>query len=343
VKGFLYLRKFRALIFIIASWYLSLAAQVSENNGEKPSNNDTLAPKNINSNLANYTIKNPVISGSLSFIVPGAGQIYTGNYVKSGFIIAFEVGLGLVANYQHTVDNDLDKIANSARDSFMLYQNNLKFDTIKTQTTKADSIVDTTFVGVGKRMQYDYARFQEKETRLLVYQCLTWAAGVYYFNLMDAVRNTGYFNDNRPRSPSTAGWLSAIPGLALGQIYNGSLDKAGLIFMTQWNLAYMIYNYITLMRICESNLLLLNDPASRENKESKDPNLSGLKDSWNAKYNDAFRNRNMYLWYSLGLWLYGIADAVVDAHLHDSGTKTRLEPDLIPDRKQVGLNLKVEF
>ena len=340
MKGLLYLRKFIALIFLIVICYLSLAAQVSENNGEKHIGNDTIAPKNITINLANYKIKDPVIAASLSFVVPGAGQIYTGNYVKSGLIIASEVVLGLVAYYQHTYDNHLDKIANSARDSFMIYQNSLKFDTIKTQTTKADSIVDTMFVGVGKRMQYDYARFQEQETRLLVYQCLSWAAGMYYFNLMDAVRNTGYFNDNRPRSPSTAFWLSAIPGLALGQIYNGSLDKAGLIFMTQCNLAYMIYNYITLMRVCENNLLLLSNPA---NRESKDPSVNTLKDSWNAKYNDAFRNRNMYLWYSLGLYMYGIFDAVVDAHLHDSGTKMKLEPDLIPDRKQVGLNLNVEF
>jgi hypothetical protein len=144
-----------------------------------------------------------------------------------------------------------------------------------------------------------------------------------------------------PAARQRPGWLSAIPGLALGQIYNGSLDKAGLIFMTQCNLAYMIYNYITLMRVCENNLILL---MIRPIKESKAPRAQAtLKDSWNAKHNDAFRNRNMYLWYSLGLYLYGIFDAVVDAHLHDSGTKMKLEPDLMPDRKQVGLNLNVEF
>jgi hypothetical protein len=340
VKGLLYLRKYIALIFIVVSWYLSLAAQVSENNGENQKTNDTIALKKNKIDQANYTVKSPVLAASLSFAVPGAGQVYTGNYVRSGLIVASEVALGLVAYYQHGYDKDLDKIANIVRDSFMIYKNSLKFDTIRTQTTKADSIIDTTFVGVGKRMQYDYARFQERKTRYLVYQCLTWAAGAYYFNIMDAVRNTGYFNDNRPRSPSTAFWLSAIPGLALGQIYNGSLDKAGLIFMTQCNLAYMIYNYITLMHICENNWILLNDPNSRE---SKDKNANTLRDSWNSQYLDAFRNRNMYLWYSLGLYIYGIFDAVVDAHLHDSGTKMKLEPDLMPDRKQVGLNLNVEF
>lgn len=342
MKGLLYLRKFIALIFILVSCYPSLAAQVSENNEEKQNSNDTIAPKNIKIDLANYKIKNPVIAASLSFVVPGAGQAYTGNYVKSGLILASEVALGLFAYDRHGYDNNLDKIANIDRDSFMVHQNNLYFDTTRNALGHGDSIttIDTTRGNIHWRMQYDFDRFQEQETRYLVYQCLTWAAGAYYFNILDALKNTGYFNDGKPRSPSKAFWLSAIPGLALGQIYNGSLDKAGLIFMTQCNLAYMIYNYITLARVCEHNLILLNDPAS---KESKDKSASSLKDSWNAKYNDAFRNRNMYLWYSLGLYLYGIFDAIVDAHLHDSGTKMKLEPDLMPDRKQVGLNLNVEF
>jgi hypothetical protein len=102
VKGLLYLRKFIALIFLIVICYLSLAAQVSENNGVKHIGNDTIAPKNITINLANYKIKDPVIATSLSFVVPGAGQAYTGNYVKSGLILASEVALGLFAYDRHT-------------------------------------------------------------------------------------------------------------------------------------------------------------------------------------------------------------------------------------------------
>jgi|GEM_PF-639625 hypothetical protein len=340
-KGPIYLRKLSGLIFIVVGCYLNLTAQVAvPGDGGKQNSNDTIAPKSVKINLADYKIKSPVIAASLSFVVPGAGQAYTGNYVKSGLILASEVALGLFAYNRNIYEKDLNRIANIARDSFMLCKDSviIKRDSVRTAT--GDTIFDTTFVGVGKRIQYDFARFNEQEARYLVYQCITWAAGVYYFNILDAIRNTGYFNDDKPRSPSTAGWLSAVPGLALGQIYNGSLDKAGLIFMTQCNLAYMVYNYNTLMRTCENNLIQLNDPASRE---SKAPGADQLKSSWDAKHNDAFRNRNMYLWYSLGLYFYGIFDAVVDAHLHDSGTKMKLEPDLMPNQKQVGLNLKGEF
>ena len=55
--------------------------------------------------------------------------------------------------------------------------------------------------------------------------------------------------------------------------------------------------------------------------------MTTLVTSWTSKYNDAFHNRNTYLWYSLGCWLYGIVDAVVDAHLHDASTKMKLEPE----------------
>jgi hypothetical protein len=51
----------------------------------------------------------------------------------------------------------------------------------------------------------------------------------------------------------------------------------------------------------------------------------------------------MYLWYSILFYFYGILDAVVDAHLHDAGAKMKLEPDLVPQNKQVGLTLTVPF
>ena len=317
-------------------------AQVSViDSAGKQNSNDTIAPKKVNIDLANYKIKNPVVAASLSFVIPGAGQAYTGNYVKSGLMLASEVILGLITYYQNEDDKFLNTVANSANDSFMVHQNSMNFDTSTSKTARGDSIsIDTIFVGIHYRLQYDFARFRELENRYVVYQCLTWEAGAYYFNIMDAIRNTGYFNDNRPRNPATAGWLSAIPGLALGQIYNGSLDKAGLIFMTQCNLAYMVYNYNKLMRICEDNLNVLQNPASRE---SKDSSASQLINSWNSKYNEAFRNRNMYLWYGLFSYFFGIFDAVVDAHLHDSSAKMKLEPDLMPIQKRFGLKLSVKF
>ena len=270
----------------------------------------------------------------MSVIIPGTGQLYTGNYVKSGLIIAGEVILGLYTVNRIAYANDLKTISDSLGNVYSRSK-----DSIWTSKDTAGK-QDTAYNRIHNRMPYDFASFQEREARYLTYQCITWAVGGYYFNILDALRNTGYFFDNRPRNPSTAGWLSMIPGLALGQIYNGSLDKAGLLLMIQGCLAYEVYNYSSLMRICENNLNLLQNPASIENR---DPSVTTLVTSWTSKYNDAFHNRNTYLWYSLGFWLYGIVDAVVDAHLHDASTKMKLEPDLSPELKRVGLTMKGEF
>ena len=101
----------------------------------------------------------------------------------------------------------------------------------------------------------------------------------------------------------------------------------------------MIYNYNTLMHICEDNLRKINSPTTRE---SKDQAAKELKDNWDSKRNEAFRNRNMWAWYSIGFYFYSIFDAIVDAHLHDAGKKMRLEPDLLPG-KGVGLHYKLTF
>jgi hypothetical protein len=51
----------------------------------------------------------------------------------------------------------------------------------------------------------------------------------------------------------------------------------------------------------------------------------------------------MWAWYSLVFYIYGVLDAVVDAHLHDAPTKMKLEPDLTPGQNKVGIRLKMNF
>ena len=203
-----------------------------------------------------------------------------------------------------------------------------------------DSIFeDTTFLSLHYQMKYDYNRFLERDNRYFLYQSLAWMGGFYYWNILDALKNTKFFMNDNSKKPSTAGWLAAIPALGLGQLYNSELSKAGMIFMVQANLAYMIYNYHTLMRICEDNLKKINSPFTRE---SKDQAATELRGSWDSKRNDAFRNRNMWAWYSIAFYFYSIFDAIVDAHLHDAAKKMKLEPDLLPG-KGIGLNYTLKF
>jgi hypothetical protein len=67
------------------------------------------------------------------------------------------------------------------------------------------------------------------------------------------------------------------------------------------------------------------------------------RDRWEYRRTNAFRNRNMFLWYSLAFYFYGILDAVVDAHLHDAPLKMKLEPDLAPQSKEIGLKATFSF
>jgi hypothetical protein len=161
--------------------------------------------------------------------------------------------------------------------------------------------------------------------------------GGYVFNVLDAINNTDIFNNSEYKSPLIAGWLSAIPGLGLGQMYNGSLSKAGMVMMAQISLGVVAYDYHRLMKVAEKNYSNLNETVDKTVLKDKYLN------EWASKRSSAFQKRNTYLWYSIFFYLYGILDAVVDAHLHDYPEKMKISPDLVPENGGAQLNLNVKF
>jgi hypothetical protein len=314
-------------------------------------NQDTTSKSTLNDSLQNNSktltvklvTKNPVTSAAISALIPGGGQIYTGNYVKSGMFFSLEAIIGLVAYSRYVQGADFKKNSEIMLDSLIHFPHTIRAirtDTVKNASNKTDSVFfDTLFSSTQYGMFYDYNRFLEKDNRYFIYQSLAWMGGLYYWNILDALKNTKYFMNDNHKLPSTAGWLAAIPGLGLGQLYNGELSKAGMIFTVQMNMAYMVFNYNKLMHICEDNLKKIDDPRT---KESWAPAAAQLKGGWDSKRNDAFRNRNMWAWYSVAFYFYGIFDAIVDAHLHDATKKMKLEPDLLPG-KGIGLNCTLPF
>jgi TM2 domain-containing membrane protein YozV len=278
---------------------------------------------------------NPVIALTSSAILPGAGQVYTGHYVKAGLFLAASVFVGLYAYQRYNYELDLKTAADKLADSVALYR-----DTVWIKSGSAGSLPDTSYPAIGWQLETDLARFDVKDTRYAVYQGLAWLAGIYYYNLLDALRCSGFLHSDTKKNPALAGWLSAIPGLGLGQIYNGELSKAGMILMTQFNLLYMAYNANRLMNDCENYETALGlERGTPENKVFNEK----YKDKWESRRDNAFKNRNMFLWYSLMFYFYGVFDAVVDAHLHDSRTKMRLEPDLVPQQKAAGAHVTIRF
>jgi len=289
----------------------------------------------------------PLLAGSASALVPGLGQIYARRYVKGGLFLATEAIMGLVAynRYVEVVNSRRDESdAASAMVPFRSIRDSLaQFLPINTNRVVwnqqhsgwSDSLFlddSTRFMGsfvladsvlLFARLDHDRALFERHYSEKLFYHSVGWMGGCYVFNILDALQSTGRFRDERPRKPAVAGWLSAIPGLGLGQWYNGSLSKAGMILMTQGSMALMAYNYNSLMHECSNKLLELRDPASPAHQFE-----GSFAGTWTSRQKSAERMRNTYLWYSLLFYFYGVFDAVVDAHLHDAPSKMRLEPDL---------------
>jgi TM2 domain-containing membrane protein YozV len=275
----------------------------------------------------------PAIALTSSILVPGAGQMYTRHYVKAGLFVLAEAGVGLFGYQQYIWEKGLRHSADSVSDLAARYAGVSVISVIDT------AHADTTYPGIAFQLEADRDRFDALETRYMLYQSVSWMAGIYYYNILDALHATGIFKDDSKRDPGLAGWLAAVPALGLGQFYNGEISKAGMIFMTQFNLGLLAYNYHRLMRTCEDHVVA----AGRDSLTYATFTSKGFGDDWENRRKNAFRNRNMYLWYSLLFYFYGMLDAVVDAHLHDAGVKMKLEPDLVPQNRQVGLTLTVPF
>ena len=155
----------------------------------------------------------PVIAGAASFILPGAGQVYTRHYVKAVFFIGLEAILGSMANFW--------RITAKSRDA-------------DEKRFKSFALADTNPVVKAGDMEESYLSHHDAlESRYSAYEFLAWTAGGYVFNILDAMGSSNFFNNSNEKKPGTAALLAAIPGLGLGQWYNGALSKAGMVMMGQ--------------------------------------------------------------------------------------------------------------
>jgi hypothetical protein len=113
--------------------------------------------------------------------------------------------------------------------------------------------------------------------------------------------------------------------------------------MGQMSLGVISANYHRLMTKAERETKKLNDLDSLDNKMFLEMKTSGYITKWENERQNAFKNRNTFLWYSIFYYMYGIFDAVVDAHLHDYPEKMKLYPDLVPSDQGVELRLNYSF
>lgn len=185
--------------------------------------------------------KNPVLPGAASMIVPGAGQCITGHYVKAVFFIALESIFTGQALYWRSNSAVIERNANNT------FNANMKsWKAMDTATrSRSDSISFCEDLNLNRHGAMDM-RFDS-------YNFTVWAVGAYIYNVLDAVNSSDYFRNSDPKKPGTAALLAAVPGLGLGQLYNGSISKAGMVMMGQFSLGMMAYNSQRLMTDADNN------------------------------------------------------------------------------------------
>jgi hypothetical protein len=286
----------------------------------------------------------PGLTGALS-IVPGLGQAYTKHYARAGLFLATEgIMAGVAAqrsldySYYARQIGQVEDTANLFTTRSAIFADSgaaATNDSARSYFLSRRLLYDSLGRGAGARVAL--AEFDRREAQVKLNNTYAWMAGCYVFNILDAIQSSNHFADASERSPTVAGWLSAIPFLGLGQIYNGSLRKAGLLLMVQGSLGFVVYNNISLMRDCERHLgglhdlnLGLSDSAAMSNE-------------WAFRRRTAVQNWNTFLWYGIMFYFYGIFDAIVDAHLHDAPAKMRLEPDLSLTRDGASLAMRWNF
>jgi hypothetical protein len=292
-------------------------------------------------------VHNPVLAGAFALLLPGAGHIYlsTGEVsydwrrsqiIRGGLYLAAQgIAAGVMA---HRVNN-------------YFYLSGIYDDSAATRqkfANEADAAVDTAYKSAVMSSYYktgmncEVSRYNRRAARYNMYQAIGWNIGLYLFNSTSAVYYSGVFDNDKPENPVKAGWLSAVPALGLGQIYNGSVAKAGMIWMTETMLLYMAYNNNRLIDDCIKQRELIADTTGWRYAFRINGSVN-YSEVWETEYKQAFRFRNMYLWYGIFFYFYGIFDAVVDAHLHDFDQKIRMEPVLEPSGSKVGFSFNGEF
>ena len=265
-----------------------------------------------------------------SFFFPGGGQFYTGHYVRGGFLFVFETALLYETFYNKFRQNRIfNKNIRAYRDSVSYYK-----DLIALYGDSLDFYEnELEYWAENERM---YTRILSKElskkrasTDLWTSE-FAWLAGLHIYGIFDAY---GIWKNNQGRSTETHSATSAIWRAALvpgwGQIYNHEYGKAGLLYMGLLGSAVSYYSRQEMVKFHLKNL--------KQAREAEDDVAISI-----AEEDILFfrKKRNQYIWAMTLFYLYSLADAGVDAMLHnfDSPAYFVMQPTL-----NKGINVEAGF
>ncbi|MDR0517518.1 MAG: DUF5683 domain-containing protein [Fibromonadaceae bacterium] len=243
------------------------------------------------------------LAATLGFalIFPGGGQFYTEHYVRGGFLFAFEGALLYETFYNKFRQNrNFNTNINIYKDSVSFYG-----ELISTHKDSSDSAWF-----ISKQMHKRVLSAEQSKKRAskdLWTSEFAWLAGLHIYGLFDAY---GIWRNNNGHSAEThtvssAVWRAALfPGF--GQIYNHEYGKAGLLYMGLFGSAV---SYWSRQKMVEYHL----DKIRIANEENDSQAMS------QAQEDVLFfrKKRNQYVWAIALFYIYSMADAAVDAMLHD--------------------------
>jgi len=237
-----------------------------------------------------------------SFFFPGGGQFYTGHYVRGGFLLAFEGALIYETCFNKFRQNrEFNKNIRTYRDSVSFYQNLL--------TLHADSSAAPSWQA-SKKMHDRILlkeRSKKKASRDLWNSEFAWLAGLHIYGIFDAY---GIWKNNQGHSTEThyassALWRAAvIPGW--GQIYNHEYGKAGMLYLGLLGSAVSYYSRQNMVEYHLENLRHARAEGDFQDISAAQEDVLFFR-----------KKRNQYVWAIALFYIYSMADAAVDAMLHD--------------------------
>ncbi len=227
----------------------------------------------------------------ISLLIPSYPQFATQKYFRGSMIV---LGYSWLLFDYNNYNNMMDKYKENQIYYTMLWTYQIREYLNDTTITYENFQPDSSYLATLTSDDYYYLISYYRYKRLLSYYQLFidryWAAGLWVYSFLDGL--DGYINKkNREASSNKAILFSAIfPGL--GQIYTQSYSSAAVIYLL--GIGFLGHAYF--------NNKLVND-LRKEKIEYFNQDLA-------VKY---IKVRNTYLWYLLGLYIYNIFDAYVEA------------------------------
>jgi hypothetical protein len=269
----------------------------------------------------------------LALIFPGGGQFYTKHYVRGGFLFAFEGALFYETFFNKFRQNrNFNKNIRDYRDSIAFYQ---KLLSLYEDSLDSPNFPDSLFLIWGKNKKKQEGVLQKEQSKKRASKDLwtsefTWLAGLHIYGLFDAY---GIWKNNQGHNTETHSATSAlwraivIPGW--GQIYNHEYGKAGLLYMGLMGSAVSLWSRQQMVEYHLQQLRL-----AREGGDSQD--------IFATREDVLFyrRKRNQYVWAITLFYIYSMADAAVDAMLHDFDSPAYL---VMHPTFNKGLNVEAGF